>query len=196
MPTAVESPATFTPPQHKRWTRAECERLVSTGILHPDRYELVAGELVLKVSKGYRHMLVLIELIAWLHAVFGPKCVLQEGTIDLHPEDQPASAPEPDATVLRRPMRELGAPPGPRDILFVAEISNTTLPFDLTVKAGLYARAGIQEYWVLDVESRKVIVHRRPEAGRYSDVAAYGATETLATLAAPERAIGVGELFQ
>ena len=196
MPAAVERPASFTPPQHKRWTRAECERLVSTGILQPDRYELIAGELVLKVSKGHPHMLSLMRLIAWLHPIFGPMRVLPEGTIDLHPEDHPTSAPEPDATVLRLPMQELGAPPGPRDILFVAEISNTSLLFDMTVKAGLYARAGIQEYWVLDVESRKVIVHRQPEAGRYCEVAAYGAGETLATLAAPERAIDVGELFQ
>ena len=141
-------------------------------------------------------MLALMRLVAWLHPIFGPMRVLQEGTIDLHPEDHPTSAPEPDATVLRHPMQELGAPPGPRDILFVAEISNTSVLFDMTVKAGLYARTGIPEYWVLDVESRKVIVHRRPEAGRYCDVAAYGAGETLATIEAPERAIGVEELFR
>ena len=74
-------------------------------------------------------------------------------------------------------------------------MSSTTLSFDLSVKAGLYARAGIGEYWVVDVEGRRVIVHRRPEDGLCRDVAAYWAGERVATLGAPEQTILVEELF-
>lgn len=92
-------------------------------------------------------------------------------------------------------MLELAAIPGPGDLGTVAEVSSVRLPFDLTVKAGLYARAGIVEYWVVDVEGRRVIVHRRPEEGTYRDVAAYADAEAVATLGSPEQAILVGDLF-
>lgn len=195
MPTVVESPARFTPPPHKLWTRAECDRLAAAGFLEPDRYELIGGELVLKVPKGYLHMLSLQLLMTWLQSQFGALHVLQEASIDLRPEDHTANAPEPDACVLRRSMRELRKRPGPEDLDFVAEISNTTLAFDLKVKAALYARTGIPEYWVLDVETQRVIVHRTPESGRYLDVTAYSAGEMVATLSAPEQPIQVAGLF-
>ncbi|MBM3787069.1 MAG: hypothetical protein FJW30_22155 [Acidobacteria bacterium] len=64
MPTVVGTPAPYPPPAHKLWTRAECERLVETHLLDPDRYELIGGDLVLKVSKSYPHMVSLLRLIA------------------------------------------------------------------------------------------------------------------------------------
>jgi len=91
-------------------------------------------------------------------------------------------------------MPEIGAPPGPADILFVAEVAGSSLAFDLTAKAALYARAALPEYWVLDLEARRIIVHRRPEAGKYLDIAAYGAGESIAVLAAPGREITAAEL--
>ncbi len=71
----------------------------------------------------------------------------------------------------------------------VAEVSNTTLSFDLAVKAKLFARAEIPEYCVVDIEGRRLIVHWRPADG------VYGEPESIATLAAPEHATRVGDLF-
>jgi Uma2 family endonuclease len=165
------------------------------GLLEPRRYELIVGELVLKMGKNRAHMVTVLLLMAWLHNVYGSLFVMQEPSIDVHPEDNPTSDPEPDVVVLRRSGRELTANPKPEDLRFVAEVSNTTLSFDMKVKAGLYARAGIAEYWVVDVDGRRVIVHRRPEDGLYRDVAASGAGERVATLGAPEETILVEELF-
>ncbi len=64
-------------------------------------------------------------------------------------------------------------------------MSDSSLTFDLTVKASLYARAGIEEYWVLDVAGRRLIAHRSPRAGKYNSVEAYGEGETIAPLSAP-----------
>jgi len=78
----------------------------------------------------------------------------------------------------------------------VVEVSDSSLGFDLTTKAALYARAGIVEYWVLDVAGRRLIVHRDPRAGRYISVAAYGEEESVAPLAALESLLRVGDLFE
>ena len=58
------------------------------------------------------------------------------------------------------------------------------MPFDLTVKAGLYVRARILEYWVLDANERRLIVHRDPAAGEYQTITVYGEHESLSPLAA------------
>jgi Uma2 family endonuclease len=75
--------------------------------------------------------------------------------------------------------------PQPHDLALVIEISDSSLAFDLTTKARLYARAGIEEYWVLDVAGRRLIAHRSPVSGNYTSVVAYGENEMIAPLAAP-----------
>lgn len=120
---------------------------------------------------------------------------LQDPTIDLRAGDETTNAPEPDVVLLSRTIREITGRPGPADLLLVAEVSGATLAFDLTVKAGLYARAGIAEYWVVDLEGRRVIVHRQPADGRYVEVIAYAEDEMIATLGAPDVTVRVGDLF-
>jgi hypothetical protein len=53
-------------------------------------------------------------------------------------------------------------------------------------KPALYARAAFAEYWVLDVAGRRLIVHRSPESGAFTSVAAYSENEILSPLAAPK----------
>ena len=55
----------------------------------------------------------------------------------------------------------------------MVEVADSTLAFDLNTKAALYARAGIPEYWVLDVKGQRLMVHRDPSGGRYQSVIAY-----------------------
>jgi Uma2 family endonuclease len=77
----------------------------------------------------------------------------------------------------------------------VVETADTTLRFDLTVKGALYARAGIPEYWVLDTNARRLIVHREPTPSGYSSAVAYGEAETVSPIAAPARALLVKSVF-
>jgi Uma2 family endonuclease len=98
--------------------------------------------------------------------------------------------------VLARPSREFrDANPRPGDLRLVVEISDTTLCFDLTTKAELYARAGIIEYWVVDVAARRLIVHRDPREGLYCSVTAYGAEETATPLASPGPEFRLADAF-
>lgn len=88
------------------------------------------------------------------------------------------------------------ANPQPGEIRLVVEISSTSLAFDLTRKADLYARAGIADYWVLDLAGRRLIVHRQPEGGRYTQVIAYSEHEAVAPLAAPGSLFTPSQAFQ
>lgn len=182
-------------PHHKQWTRDECAVLEKAGLFELQRYELLEGELVLKTGKTLPHMRAALLLVAWLRNVYGRNFVVQEPAIDVRPEDNPSSEPEPDAIVLNRSFLELTSRARPEELLLVAEVSSTTLAFDLTAKARLYARAGIAEYWVLDLEGRRLIVHRDPVEGAYRSITAYDEHELVSTLTAPANEVRVGDLF-
>jgi Uma2 family endonuclease len=77
----------------------------------------------------------------------------------------------------------------------VIEVSNSTLDFDLKNKAGLYGRAAIADYWVLDVIGRQLVVHRDPRNGMYRSVMAFGEHESVAPLARPDASFRVREAF-
>lgn len=105
-------------------------------------------------------------------AQFGGACVRSEDPIDVAPEDNPTSEPEPDLIVTYQSRRELrDANPKPEDLRLVVEVSDSTYEFDRTIKAALYARAGIREYWAVDVRNSsapRLLVHLEPhETGYY-----------------------------
>jgi Uma2 family endonuclease len=85
------------------------------------------------------------------------------------------------------------ANPQPEDVQLLVEISDSTLNYDLSVKAALYARAGIVEYWVLDVNGRRLIVHREPEGDGYLSITVYVEDELVAPLVAPKAEFCAGQ---
>ncbi|MBC8167924.1 MAG: Uma2 family endonuclease [Bryobacteraceae bacterium] len=195
MPTALTDLPLKAEPQRKLWTRAEYQKL-SAEMLGQERLELVCGELISKMGKKRAHVNAMILLQAWLVQVFGLRFVHPEAPIDVEPEDNPSSEPEPDIIVTRQNISHFEAfNPRPADLLLVVEIADTTLGFDLKTKARLYARAGIAEYWVLDVCGRRLIVHRDPRDGQYGSVAGYEEAESVAPLAAPASELRVENIF-
>ena len=199
MPTAVtEMPYRPVPtePQRKRWTRAECAVLEVLEPWDRQRLELVDGELINKMGKNRPNVNVFTLVHAWLLQAFGAHYVNAEAPIDVAPEDNRTSEPEPDLIVLAKPSWEIrDANPQPEELRLVVEISDSTLGFDLTAKAALYARAGIADYWVLDVPARRLIVHRDPRNGLYQSITVYSEHEAVAPLAAPDRKFRVAEAF-
>jgi len=167
MPTAVtDLPAKLDPPR-KLWTRQEYDDLYSSGLLNSQRLELIEGELIDKMGKKRPHVNSLTLLQGWLVEVFGTRPVNPEAPIDVAPEDNPTNEPEPDLIVLQRDLSHFTSDnPRPQDLQLVVEVADSTLGFDLTTKAALYARAGIVEYWVLDAAGPRMIVHRDPQLGR------------------------------
>jgi len=194
MPVAVtELPARLDPPR-KLWTRPEYDALSSSGLLDHQKLELIEGELIDKMGKKGPHVTSVALLLEWLMGVFGARHVLQAAPIDVAPEDNPTNEPEPDLIVLTRNLSHFTHErPRPQDLQLAVEVAVSTLGFDLATKAALYARAGIVEYWVLDIDGRRMIVHRDPQAGRYASVAAYSANESVAPLAAPDSFLPIGD---
>ena len=199
MPTVLidlpSRPAAGDPPR-KHWTRLECEALAASGLLDQQRLELIEGQLISKMGKKRPHVNALTLMHAWLLEVFGPRFVNPGAPIDVSPQDNPTSEPEPGIIVLNRDIRHVtSANPRPEDLHLVVEVADTTLAFDLTTKAALYARAGIVEYWVLDVIGRRMVVHRNPQFGKYTVVMAYSEQESVAPLAAPQSEFRVSNAF-
>jgi Uma2 family endonuclease len=199
VPTAItETPTRPVPldPPRKRWTRAECTALEATGLLEQEKLELVEGELISKMGKKRPHVNSVASLAEWLAQIFGLQFVNQEAPIDVAPEDNPTNEPEPDVIVLKRERRHFRhANPRPEDLRLVVEIADSSLNFDLTTKAALYARAGIVEYWVLDVARRRLLVHRDAKASGYASIIAYSEHESVAPLAAPQTEFRVADAF-
>lgn len=112
------------------------------------------------------------RLMSWLERVFGEGCVNPEAPIDVAPEDNPTTEPDPDLIVLNRnPDAFLKGNPRPADLLV------------------------IEEYRVLDIARRRMIAPRDPQPGGYASVAAYAADESVSPLAAPEAHLRVGDTF-
>lgn len=195
MPAAVVLP----PPEgdifaqrRKRWTRDECYDLIRIGKLAEGKFELIQGEIVNKMPQEPEHSQALGILLDWLAAIFGIARIRPQLPLPLSRIDEP----EPDLAVTRKPRRAYGrAHPGAEDIALLVEVGHSSIREDTTIKAALYARADIGEYWVIDTGRRRLVVFREPREGIYQSVVSYGEDETIAPLAAPEAPIRVGDLL-
>lgn len=198
MPIAfTEPPGAPLPPEppRKRWTRAECVALEASGLWDQQRLELVQGELISKMGKNRPIVNTLTRIQGWSVQIFGLDYVNPGAPIDVTPEDNPTNEPEPDVIVLRKELSHFRSNPPAEDVLLVVEVADSSLNFDLTVKVRLYARAGIPEYWVADIGTRRIYVHRDPASGQYGSVVVYSDQETIAPLAAPHAEFLVGTAF-
>lgn len=182
-------------PGRVRWTRAHCDAMRDAGIL-TCRYELIDGEILIRSGQKPAAAVTVGLLMGRLMTLFGASHIRINGPLDLGPPLSDYNEPEPAATVTDPPVDAyVTRHPTPEEVLLVAEISDSTLRFDRSKKASLYALAGIQEYWVLDLNGRQLFVHRQPSPPGYLEITAYGADESVATLARPEALVRVGDLL-
>jgi Uma2 family endonuclease len=148
--------------QTRRWTRAEYERMAETGVLRPDeRVELLDGEILLVMTpQNSPHAAVIGKTEDVLRQTFGRGIwVRTQMPLILDPD----SEPEPDLAVVP------GSPSDyvqehPRTALLVVEVADTTLEKDRGRKAATYARAGIPEYWIVNLVDHCLEVYRDPIA--------------------------------
>ena len=171
-------------------TVADYHRMGEAGILsEADRVELIEGELVAMSPVGSLHVGTVHALNRLLVRAVGDRGLVSvQSPIRL--DDR--SEPEPDVAVLRpRADDYRTALPTPPDVLLVIEVSDSTLAYDRTVKAPLYAVHGLPEMWIVDLVGQKVEVHRKPEGGRYTDVSRGGGGDTLGPVLLPGVAVPV-----
>ena len=149
-------------------TIAEFERLPDDLFPEGERVELIDGLIYRKMSQNEPHISALDAVFAALQEAFGPGFYLRMQA-PLKYGDH--NAPEPDVYVLRGTWRDYdGRRPDPvTDVPLVVEVSDASLAKDRRVKAGLYARAGLPEYWIVNLRDRTLEVRRKPEAGEYTE---------------------------
>ena len=127
------------------------------------RYELIEGELIDKMGQKPPHAYVITVLTKLLGAAFSGRVRIQS-SINLPDPDGQYSEPEPDLVVLHNEDKEFfSRHPGPADIAVLIEVADTTFATDRSIKYRLYARAGISEYWIIDIPRQRAVVCRHPE---------------------------------
>ena len=143
----------------RSFTVAEIRRMVEAGIIAEDEnFELIEGELVPMSPKGNQHEVIkaaLSEVLTKnkphnLRLAIETSLYLNERTFV-----------EPDLCLY--PRRILPEDVKGRDVLLAIEVAASSMPYDLGLKAQIYARHGVGELWVVDSTTRATWVHRRPD---------------------------------
>ena len=165
--TRVEGTPAATPAR-RLFTVDDYHAMTRAGILsEDDRVELIEGEIVVMSPVGSRHAAcvdILAELL--IRAVDQRTAVRVQSPIGL----DGSTEPQPDVCVLlRREDAYSESLPQPDDVLLVIEVSDTSLDFDRRVKAQLYARHGIRQFWLIDLGSRTVEAYRTPGPDGYGE---------------------------
>jgi Uma2 family endonuclease len=162
--------------------------MAAAGILRPDdRVELIEGELVWMAALGGPHMGAVMALTHLLlpRVPEGVRVSIQNAVrLGRHSE------PQSDAALLRPRADGYrgGLPPLAEDVLLLIEVADSTLRMDREVKAPLYARHGIAEYWLVDLAGGLVLVHRDPSPEGYRSLREARPGESLVPLLLPETA--------
>src|SRR5881397_4257626 len=173
----------------RRFSRAEYDRLIELGVFQPgEDIELIGGELMVAEPQGAAHYTAIRKSAKALEAAFGPGWeVRTEGPIGLD-ED---SEPEPDVAVVPGSPEDYSRAHPSRPVLTV-EVAESSLAVDRQHKGSLYARAGLTDYWVLNLVDRVLEVYREPAPDsaapfgwRYARREVFDASARVIALAAP-----------
>jgi Uma2 family endonuclease len=183
----------------RRWTRREYERLVETDILGPnDKIELLEGQLVVREPQHSPHATATRLVQEALRAAFAPGWDVRAG---LPLALGRFSEPEPDVSVVRGSPRDF-RDAHPMEAVLVVEVAKTSLRLDRSRKARVYARAGVPDYWIVNLVTGVLEVYREPVAidparrrWEYRMVRSLGPDESISPLAAPHASIAVADLL-
>jgi len=185
-------------PKPYQWSRGEYYKLGELGLFNEKRVELIEGE-VIEMSPIYSpHMTSVTLAIDALRDAFGKGWVLRvQGPLSLGIN----SDPEPDLAVVAGKARDF-KDSHPTTAALVIEVADSTLAYDRNVKASLYAKSGIADYWIVNLKKRQVEVHRRPIIDvtakygySYADKMIFTEQDSVAPLAKPKTKIAVADLL-
>lgn len=182
-----------------RWSRAAYDRLIEIGIFRPgDPVELLGGELVVAEPQSSPHYTAICLAEEALRGAFGAGWQIRtQGPIALDDE----SEPEPDVAVAHGGVRDYSREHPARPAL-VVEVAVSSLPLDRNHKGSLYARARLDDYWIVNIVDRVLEVYRQPAVDAsapfgwsYASRQTLGADSFIAPLAAPQASVAVAALL-
>ena len=177
----IASPST-TVVRPRRFTSGEVQAMLRAGILHEDDpLELIDGQLVVMSPIHDPHIVCVNRLNRLFVERTDPEVAVSVQNpvrIDEHNE------PEPDVVL----STALDGAPRPDDVLLLVEVSGSTLDYDRDVKRSLYARAGLPEVWIVNLDDQQIEVHRNPDGDVYRTRHLTGLDDTVT----PERPAPIG----
>lgn len=174
------------------FTVPDYHHLVASGhFTRTDRIELINGELTIMPPIGAGHSFHTTRITNSLPVKLPSGVWLRMNEPITLP---PHSEPQPDAAVVRaRTDGYRSAHPGPKDVLLIIEVADSSVAFDTQVKAKLYSKAGIPEYWVLDVPESCLRVFTQPSARGYKHLQVFDRGDTVKSTSVNGLAIKVKE---
>jgi Uma2 family endonuclease len=181
-------------PRRHRITVDEYYRMAEVGLLAPDaRVELIDGEIIDMAPIGNDHASVVDQLVYRFSRILGDRAILRaQGAVLL----DNYSMPQPDLMLLAwREDFYRHAHPKPADILLAVEVSDSTLRYDRDTKAPLYARHGIPEYWIVDLQHDELRVYRLPQDGQYTEQVVLKKPATVVPASLPGAGIDFTQVF-
>src|SRR3989442_10423608 len=183
----------------RRWKRVEYDRLIECGFFRPgDPIELVGGQLIVAEPQGSRHSATIRAVDEALRVAFGAGWdVRTQLPVALDEE----SEPEPDVAVVPGSFGDYAGGHPSRPVL-VVEVSESSLAFDRAHKGSLYARAGLADYWIVNLIDRVLEVYREPGRDpnapfgwRYQSTSAQAPEASVAPLASSYALVRVSNLL-
>lgn len=147
-----------------KWSVNDYHLMIKSGVLNNRSVELIEGEIIEVSPESPLHRFTNDSIAEYLRGILNGKAKVFES----HPITLDNSEPQPDIAVVCLPNSNyLSHHPYPEDIYWLIEISNTTLEYDLNQKKKIYANAGINEYWVIDLKNTELIVFREVSGNDY-----------------------------
>ena len=167
--------------ERRKFTLEEYHRLGSMGLLkEDDRVEFIAGDIVEMSPVGKAHNACISRINRKLVRQLGDRAIVyvQNSVAILGNE------PLPDVAILKpNPTDYADRLATPEDILLIIEVADSSLAYDQEFKVPLYARAGLRDFWIVDLNDALVWVYRKPNHKGYLDIKAYRQGEDITTLA-------------
>ncbi len=182
-------------PQRHRITVHDYHRMAEIGVLAPDaRVELIEGEIIDMAPIGKDHQSIVDQLNRTLVRAVGDNAIVRvQGSVRLSQWSEPG----PDI-VLLAPRRDFyhGEFAAGADTLLVIEVSDTTLHYDREVKVPLYARHGVPEVWIVDVQNGALLVYGALRDAKYARHAALERPASAPVTRLPGVTIDLAALFE
>ena len=184
-------------PRVHRWTMEEYHQMADLGWFQDRRVELIDGEIMEMPAPRNPHVVSMSVTEDALRAAFGAGFwVRTQSPLNVGP----AAEPQPDVAVVTGKPRDYTD--HPTTAVLVVEISDATLSYDRNHKGGLYARAAIADYWIVNLINRRLEVYRNPVADAaqpfgfgYSARTTHDPGDVVAPLAAPTAPVAVADLL-
>lgn len=176
------------------WNVDEYHQMLKTGIIKADeRVELIEGQVIAMSAKNPPHAATTLCASDYLKRLLAEVALVRvQDPIQL----SQYSEPEPDIAVVRiEPRKYVDHHPAPDEVYLLIEVADTTLETDRKQKAPLYAKAGIIEYWILDVNQRQVYLFREPSLAGYNQQLILEEDVSISLVAFPEITVEFSQMF-